>query len=315
MSIFKRFLRRSKQQAETAKIEPPGKVVSTEEIGPEASSFERLAGMRGDVVTVASLELGSLSLVIITTRSWSKAVFVDGEFVDPLRGLKELENAVVDGRSYRAVIRSASRAEAEEFLLAAGTAVIDDPLPIIEQVVRQAILKEAARVSGWGIDSSLCGAEEVFLNKIYGRLKGAVDKGLSNELAGRKLREVAMMLPKELISVSKYPALAERVLMAVEGEEPPLLVEMRIYPSRGRLDKSQTTIAYFFIAKGRVGAYVEYYSESRVFEALKGKKALKSFASRAKDDLRSGRCEEYDAYTFVTMPPAEVATRTVRKRA
>ena len=168
-------------------------------------------------------------------------------------------------------------------------------------------------MSGWGIDSSLCGAEEVFLDKIYSHLRKVIDKELSEELAGRKLREAAMMLPKELVSVADYPSLADKIIRALKGEAPPLLIEMRIYPSKGRLDKSQTTIAYFLIAKSRAGIYVEYYNRSQVFEALKGKKALKSFASRAKDDLRKRRCGDYDIYTFVTTPPAEVSTKTVRE--
>ena len=315
MGILNRIIRRDSRQRGDNAPKIPGEVVATKEIGPGGLPEEALKELvrEGDGVTVASIEFGEAALIIASSRSWSKAVFVNSEYMNPVNGFEALEKAVLSGQSYRVVLRSASRAEVEEFMLAAGSAVIDDPVPIIEQVVRQAILKSAARVSGWGIDSSLCGAEEVFLNRIYPHLRKVIDKELSEELAGRKLREAAMMLPKELVSVADYPSLAEKVIKALMGEAPPLLMEVRIYPSKGRLDKSQTTIAYFLIAKGRAGVYVEYYSHSEVFEALKGKKALKSFASRAKDDLRKKRCGEYDVYTFVTTPPAEVSTKTVRE--
>jgi len=315
LGILSKFLRRGGPGDEGEGVEVPGEVIATKEIGPGTNPAEVLKDLakKGDGVVVAGIEFGRVTLVIASARSWSKAVFVNSEYLDPLKGFEDLEEAVAKGREYRVVLREASRAEVEEFMLAAGAAVIDDPLPIIEQVVRQAILKSAARVSGWGIDSSLCGAEEVFLSKIYPHLRKAVDKDLSEELAGRKLREAAMMLPKELVSVADYPALAEKAVKALKGEAPPLLIELRIYPSRARLDKAQTTIAYFLITKGRAGVYVEYFDRSKVFEALKGKKALKSFASRAKDDLRKGRCGDYDVYTFVTTPPAEVSTKTVRE--
>ena len=313
MGILSKILRRERRR-ESREVRLPGKAVATKEIAPGQNPGEAIKELiiDGDGVVVAGIELGEATLVIASHGGWSKAVFINSEYLDPLKGFEALERAVSGGGPCRVTVREASRAEVEEFMLAAGPAVIDDPLPIIEQVVRQAILKSAARVRGWGIDSSLCGAEEVFLESMYPRMRKAVDKELSEELAGRKLREAAMMLPKELVSVSDYPALAEKAAKALGGEGPPLLVELRIYPSRARLDRSHTTIAYFLITKGRVGAYVEYYSRSRLFESLKGGKALKSFASRAKDDLRKGRCSGYDIYTFVATPPAEVSTKTVR---
>ncbi len=315
MGIFSRFLRRGSPRKERGGVKIPGKVVATEEIGPNDKPVEVLKNLtkNDNGVVVAGIKFGHVTLVMASARSWSKAVFVNSEYVDPLKGFEVLEEAVASGKTYRIILREASRAEVEEFMLAAGSSVIDDPMPIIEQVVRQAILKSAARVSGWGIDSSLCGAEKVFLNSIYPHLRKVIDKDLSEELAGRKLREAAMMLPKELVSVADYSSLAEKVIKALVGEAPPLLIEVRIYPSRARLDRSQTTIAYFMIAKGRAGVYVEYFDRSKVFEALKGKKALKSFASRARNDLRKGRCGDFDVYTFVTTPPAEVSTKTVRE--
>lgn len=315
MGILDRFLHRGSQQKENNKIRIPGSIIATKEIEPEKLSVEELKKIAGQVdgVTVTSLDLGHATLVIASSQSWTKAVSIgNDDYMDPIKGFEALERAVTSGQSLRVEVRSASRAEVEEFMLAAGSTVIDDPAPIIEQVTRQAKLKSAARVSGWGIDSSLCDAEKEFLNKIYPHLKKVVDKDLSEELAGRKLREAAMMLPKELVSAADYPSLTEKVVKALKGEGPPLLIEVRIYPYKGRLDKSQTTIAYFLVAKGRAGVYIEYYSRSQIFEALSGKKALNSFASRAKDDLRKGRCRDYDVYTFVTMPPAEVATKTVK---
>lgn len=313
--MFSRFTRRRGERGERAEVRVPGEIVATKEVGPGKGLLRALKELAGDEdgVVVASVGIGGVELVIASAKSWAKAVFVDGDYVDPLSGFEALEQAVAKEVKLGAVIRLASRAEVEEFFLSAGSAAIDDPFPIIEQVIRQSVLRTAARVGGWGVGSSLCGAEEVFLKKLYPRLMKVVDKELSEELAGKKLREAAMMLPKELVSVDEYPDLAERAAKALEGRAPPHLIEMRVYPSRGRLDRSQTTVAYFLVARGRAGAYVEYFSRSHVFESLKGRKALKSFASRAKHDLRKGVCRDYDIYTFVATPPAEVATKTVRE--